>query len=201
MPFQLVVIQGRSANQALKLVAPVTTVGRQDGCQLQIRSSQVSRKHCELFEKKGLLLVKDLGSSNGTFVNGKKVDEQRVLEPGDELTIGAVKFRVEAVSEAPADRPAAGGKPGDTSIAEPVAVGEDDVIDLDEETVAPEVDSEAPSEEAQPVAVEAKDELDIVPEPAQGESEPEAEAAQPELGEDAVAEFLLDLDLDEDDKV
>src|SRR5438093_1150473 len=83
-----------------------TTVGRQEDCQLRIRSSQVSRKHCQLFEKKGLLIVKDLGSSNGTLVNGKKIEEQRVLEPGDELMIGQVTFKVEK-SGGPAS-PAAG---------------------------------------------------------------------------------------------
>ena len=81
MDFELLVVRGRSASEALKLADGVTTVGRQDECQIRIKSSQVSRRHCELFEKKGLLLVKDLGSSNGTFVNGKKIQGQQVLEP------------------------------------------------------------------------------------------------------------------------
>ena len=73
MDFQLVVVKGRSHSGALKLADGVTTVGRQDDCELRIKSSQVSRRHCQLFEKKGLLLVKDLGSSNGVFVNGKRI--------------------------------------------------------------------------------------------------------------------------------
>src|SRR4051812_31589428 len=97
MPYQLVVVRGRAVTPAVKLGPGVTTVGRQEDCQLRIKSSQVSRKHCQLFEKKGLLIVKDLGSSNGTLVNGKKVDDQRVLEAGDELTIGQVKLKVEKV--------------------------------------------------------------------------------------------------------
>src|SRR5215472_3741237 len=94
MDFELVVVQGRSLSSSIKLGDGVTTIGRHDDCQLRIKSSQVSRKHCELFEKKGLLLVKDLGSSNGTLVNGKRIQGQRVLEEGDELAIGPVLLRV-----------------------------------------------------------------------------------------------------------
>src|SRR6266404_1455174 len=97
MDFQLMIVRGRGATDTINLGDGVTTVGRHDDCQLRIKSSQVSRKHCELYEKKGLLLVKDLGSSNGTLVNGKRIKGQRVLEPGDELTIGPVQFRVAKV--------------------------------------------------------------------------------------------------------
>ena len=122
MDFQLVVTRGRSASPSLKLVDGTTTVGRQDDCQLRIASSQVSRRHCQLFEHKGFLLVKDLGSSNGTFVNGKKIAEQRVLEAGDELGIGPVKFRVEKTAPA-ALVPTAPPKPaGDTAIVDAIEI-------------------------------------------------------------------------------
>ncbi len=119
MDFQLVVLRGRSATTALKLGDGVTTAGRHDDCQLRIKSSEVSRRHCQFFEKNGMLLVKDLGSSNGTLLNGKKIEGQRVLEPGDELTIGPVKLRVEKLGQpAPAKVPpvTAAPKPGDTAV-------------------------------------------------------------------------------------
>jgi pSer/pThr/pTyr-binding forkhead associated (FHA) protein len=136
MDYQLVVIRGRSAATAVKLQDGVTTAGRQEECQLRIKSSQVSRKHCELFEKHGLLLVKDLGSSNGTFVNGKKVNGQRVMEPGDELGIGPIVFRVEKIGQPAPARPAApvGGKSSDTAIGDGVGVVEavpDDEFEID----------------------------------------------------------------------
>src|SRR5205085_11230702 len=99
MGFQLVVVQGRSASQTLKVGSGVMTIGRQQDCQLRIASSQVSGKHCQIFEKKGLLLVSDLGSSNGTIVTGKKIAEQRVLEPGDEFTVDSGKFRIEQLED------------------------------------------------------------------------------------------------------
>lgn len=147
MDYQLVVIRGRSAATAVKLQDGITTAGRQDDCQLRIKSSQVSRKHCQLFEKHGMLLVKDLGSSNGTFVNGKKVEGQRVMEPGDELGIGPIVFRIEKVGQPlPTAAPAqpAAAKPHDTAIAEAVAVATsvptaDDDFEIDFES-APDED-------------------------------------------------------------
>src|SRR3954465_8071715 len=115
MDFELVIVQGRSASNTLKLADGVTTIGRHDECQLRIKSSQVSRKHCELFEKKGLLLVKDLGSSNGTLVNGKRIKGQQVLEPGDELSIGPVLLRVAKIGATGTAAPARkAASPGDT---------------------------------------------------------------------------------------
>lgn len=192
MGFQLVVVQGRSAAQALKIGTGVMTVGRQQDCQLRIASSQVSRKHCQLFEKKGLLLVKDLGSSNGTLVNGKRIADQRVLEHGDELTVGSVRFKVERTEDTVlmpgANQPSsAGTKPGDTAIAQPIG-GDDDLIELeeDEETtgvgMAP---GASPAKAAAPVkaAVAAKEEATV------------------EITEDAVADYLLNIELDDDDKL
>ena len=178
MDFQLVITRGRSASQAVKLADGVTTVGRQTGCQLRIASSQVSRKHCQFFEMKGHLLVKDLGSSNGTYVNGKKVVEQQVLEPGDLLTIGQVQFRVEKAAAAPK----VGSRPSDTAVAASAPAGGDVVeIDVDEDS-SPTV-SAAPK--AQPASTDktvATSRKDVEPPPTQV------------LGEEDVAEFLMNID-------
>lgn len=183
MAYQLVVVKGRSANKALKIPADgVTSVGRQQGCQIRISSSQVSRKHCELFEKKGHLLVKDLGSSNGTLINGKKIEGQQVVEVGSILTIGSVVFRVEnAAGGAPSP---VGGKPHDTAVAEPVAVelGEDADYEIEAESESS-VAAASPSGDALPEA-RLDDETD----------------AGTAMGEDDVADFLLEIELDEDDK-
>src|SRR3954470_18439025 len=123
MDYELVIVQGRSVSNTLKLGEGVTTIGRHDECNLRINSPQVSRRHCELFEKKGLLLVKDLGSSNGTFVNGKKIQGQQVLEPGDELMIGQVTLRVAKIGVAPPVKagPASGPSAADTAVVEAIS--------------------------------------------------------------------------------
>ncbi len=197
MDYQLVIVRGRSNSKAIKLADGVTTVGRQDECQIRIKSSQVSRRHCELFEKKGLLLVKDLGSSNGTYVNGARIKDQRVLEPGDELTLGQIKLKVAKVDEAVPS--ASVSKPGATASVEPITVGGafDDAfrIDFGDESApvlptAPKNDQkQAEAEPAPAVAATKAPASQPIP-----EREPESTAA-----DDAVADFLLTIKIDEDE--
>ena len=73
-------------------------IGRGSDVKLTLPHPLVSRRHCELFEREGQLVVRDLGSLNGTFVDSKRIDEDEALEPGRLLTIGTVTFR--AVYEA-----------------------------------------------------------------------------------------------------
>src|SRR5688572_32653396 len=63
------------------------TVGREDNQVIQILDQGVSRTHAEIFRLGGLCFVRDLNSTNGTFVNNIKVTE-KALKPGDEMLIG-----------------------------------------------------------------------------------------------------------------
>ena len=214
MDFELHVVRGRSTSQTLKLMDGVTTIGRQDDCHLRFKSSSVSRKHCELFEKKGMLLIKDLGSANGTIVNGKKISGQQVLEPGDELTIGGIKLRVGKIGQVPAPKPPA----APPRAAKPAPKVDDDFdIDFDslpdavslpdeeEETVVPDVDGfeiplddepappPPPSTDRKPVAATAK-----VSKPAPAKAPDPIPASEPlSAADEAIADFLLDLKLDD----
>lgn len=67
------------------------TIGRSDGVHLRIDSTQVSREHARILKHQGELRIKDLGSTNGTFVNGQRVQEAR-LEHGDILHIATAEF-------------------------------------------------------------------------------------------------------------
>ena len=76
---------------------PIILIGRHPECDVQIRSSKVSRKHCALaevdVEGQSSLCVRDLDSTNGTRINGDVISEGR-LNADDELTIGAFRFKV-----------------------------------------------------------------------------------------------------------
>jgi len=74
-----------------------TLIGRSSKCNLKIASSQVSRKHCEIEISELGVSVRDLGSANGTQVNGKTipVKEPFFLSPGSQLQIGNVTFIVQ----------------------------------------------------------------------------------------------------------
>jgi adenylate cyclase len=68
-------------------------VGRRESCDIVLRFPNVSSRHCELNLIDGYWFVKDLGSSNGTKVNGTRISEQRV-DPGDTLAIAKHAFEV-----------------------------------------------------------------------------------------------------------
>ncbi len=68
-------------------------VGRKEECDLRLDHKSVSKIHCVLVKTDGLLLLRDLGSTNGTRVNGTRVRRAALL-PNDQLTIANFKFRV-----------------------------------------------------------------------------------------------------------
>lgn len=73
----------------------VVVVGRHPDCDAQLRSHRVSRWHCILSREGGEVIVRDLGSRNGTWINGRRVMSGR-LKPGDEMAIGNVFYRLSA---------------------------------------------------------------------------------------------------------
>ena len=76
----------------------VLTIGRSNDAALRIPLAEISREHAELNFSDSTLTIKDLGSSNGTFVNLQRVDEQE-LTAGDSVTIGPVVFTVQIDGE------------------------------------------------------------------------------------------------------
>ncbi len=70
-------------------------IGRGKEASLRLVHSQISRLHCELFEQDGQLLVRDLASLNGTFVDEQRVDEPCALISGCKLKVGSVEFQVQ----------------------------------------------------------------------------------------------------------
>ena len=156
MNYSLQVVRGRSEANTLKLMDGVNSIGRHDDCVIRIRSSQVSRRHCELFEEEDKLILRDLGSSNGTFVNGKRVLGKQTLKPGDVLTIGGVTLRVDLLRGA--SKPAEGSSAsqpaaGDTAEVKALPVAEDDF----------EMELEEDEEEFEIALENEPDHLDIIP--------------------------------------
>lgn len=103
-----------------------TVIGRRSECTLRIPTSDVSRQHCALTIAGKELLVKDLGSTNGTFVNQKRVADYK-LRAGDKLTVGPVTFTVQIDGMPATIKPDAGQ--AKTAVA---AAGGDEVLDLDQ---------------------------------------------------------------------
>ena len=87
----LVVVRGPNAGSRFLLDRDATTVGRHPDSDIFLDDVTVSRRHAELARAEGGVRLKDLGSLNGSYVNGERVEE-RVLATGDEVQIGRFKL-------------------------------------------------------------------------------------------------------------
>jgi pSer/pThr/pTyr-binding forkhead associated (FHA) protein len=76
-------------------------IGRSEEADVRLSDRWTSRQHCRLEERDGVLVVRDLGSRHGTWVNQNRVVESPIL-PGDQLSVGLVTLRAKYE---PADRP------------------------------------------------------------------------------------------------
>src|SRR5262245_57453034 len=132
MDAKLVVAKGKTDVREIALDGESTIIGRRNDCSLRIPSPLVSRQHCVLKRAENRLLVKDLGSSNGTFVNGAKV-KQKELKSGDTLGVGPITFIVQlgdkVLSPSDTARPGARNAVVSEDVADFVVTGEDDAGD------------------------------------------------------------------------
>jgi pSer/pThr/pTyr-binding forkhead associated (FHA) protein len=91
----LVLLKKSGNNKAFRLPGAVTTLGRREDCDLRIPLADVSRRHCQIEFKEDAVKVRDIGSSNGTWLNGKKLEEETLLGSGDILKVGSAFFGVQ----------------------------------------------------------------------------------------------------------
>jgi serine phosphatase RsbU (regulator of sigma subunit)/pSer/pThr/pTyr-binding forkhead associated (FHA) protein len=84
----LQIVNGPLSGQLFHLDRELTIIGRNPDCDLVLPPKSVSRKHASIHRKSGGFELKDIGSTRGTFVNGKKVTEPWLLEDGQTLQIG-----------------------------------------------------------------------------------------------------------------
>ena len=94
----LFVIQGRDQGTRFRLDGTTVTIGRGTSNQVQLHDTEVSREHAELMQRGDKLVLRDLGSSNGTFVNGSPVREHE-LASGDQLQLGRTLLLYTGVTE------------------------------------------------------------------------------------------------------
>lgn len=90
----------------LELASGTTALGRRENNPLCLPDGSISSRHCELTETDGQLTIRDLGSTNGTFINGERVEEG-VVAPGETFKLGNVEVCYEVDASAPAPAPEA----------------------------------------------------------------------------------------------
>ncbi len=90
----LKVLEGAKTGTKIAVKKDEFLIGRSQKCHLCAGSSSVSRNHCAITRNDAAVSIQDLGSRNGTLVNGKKIAEKVELSSGDEIGIGTLKMLV-----------------------------------------------------------------------------------------------------------
>jgi len=122
----LVMFRSDGDRRSFSLTRDITVVGRREDCDLRIPLGDVSRKHCRLVRDGDVFRLEDLGSSNGTYHNGQRVQEA-TLSPGDSVQVGPVVFvlqidgvpaddELNPVTAQPAEAASGGGSPEEAAL-------------------------------------------------------------------------------------
>jgi pSer/pThr/pTyr-binding forkhead associated (FHA) protein len=106
---KLVILNQGMTGRGHELNVDRTTIGRVEDNTFQIADPSVSSHHCEVHLRGEEILIRDLNSTNGSFINGEKIAE-KILKPGETLRLGQVELKLEAEG-APASAPAAASAP------------------------------------------------------------------------------------------
>ena len=137
---ELRVISGKQAGSLIPLSSGRFLIGREEDCHLRPGNDLVSRHHCVFKTDEYSVRIRDLGSTNGTFVNGERLNGEIMLNTGDQVKVGTLEFEVlvHEGSETPAETDAQAapvtieGEPdaSQTMVEMPVTGGEDSSQDL-----------------------------------------------------------------------
>lgn len=164
----LVMFRSDGEKRSFSLSREMTVIGRRQDCDLMIPLGEISRKHCRIIREGDTLRLEDLGSSNGTFHNGRRIQEI-ILSPGDTIQVGPVTFVIQ-IDGVPSDdevQPFAHGAAAGAA----ATAGEDELEELPNEPPAIQTRSrstpaddelEVLDEEGGPPVPGADDELEVL---------------------------------------
>ncbi len=132
-PPVLIVLTGKYKGKRVKLTDAETVIGRDESAKIRVATQELSRQHCLLIVSEAGVLVRDLGSRNGTFINGMPIAEETLLKPGDTLTTGPMTFELEG-DEPPSSRKSAIPTSAKKGKADPKTTDDDIASWLTDET-------------------------------------------------------------------
>jgi pSer/pThr/pTyr-binding forkhead associated (FHA) protein len=151
MQVVLVMFKPDGERRSFSVARDVTVIGRREDCDLRIPLGDISRKHCRLIKDGNVLKLEDLGSSNGTYRNGERIQETE-LSPGDTIQLGPIAFvvQIEGVPEEDEMQPMVRGA-APAQADEEAEILEEAVLEEDE-TAPPVAASSVPDGEFDPMA-------------------------------------------------
>jgi sigma-B regulation protein RsbU (phosphoserine phosphatase) len=97
------VATGAGAGRQFQIDSDETVIGRSGGLPITLEGANISRRHARILREAGRFFVEDLGSSNGTYINDRKIATRTPLVPNDTLRVGPYSFRFQADTTPPAD--------------------------------------------------------------------------------------------------
>ena len=172
---RLRVIGGKHSNQLIPLSHKKFLIGREQDCQLRPNSELVSRHHCIFTVDDFSIRLRDLGSTNGTLVNGERIRKEVVLNAGDQVTVGSLEFEIQIGT--PEEAPA------------PTTPIEDTMVQTGSDTLneMPAISAAAAAESVEPMGDEAAETTSQAPADTEKSDAPPAAPAEPAQTEAAAA--------------
>src|SRR5438445_9606369 len=119
MPFSVILTEKGGATQRLDFESEEITIGRVDENDICLPKGNISKKHTKIVVKDGKIIVLDLKSTNGTYVNGKKLAGPQVISPDDKVYIGDFILNVEPPDLGAGVEPDAAPQDGDEVAEQP----------------------------------------------------------------------------------
>ncbi len=99
MDVDLTLFKKNGSRKTFSLRSDTTIIGRDDDCDLRIPLKDVSRRHCQVSRNNESLKIRDLDSRNGTFINGKRINDETTARAGDYITIFPLTFLLQIDGE------------------------------------------------------------------------------------------------------
>jgi predicted component of type VI protein secretion system len=189
MKWALVVDRGGSKGKVIPIRISPLSIGRDDDCQLRTSNPYVSHHHCELLTEDDKIILRDCNSTNGTFLNDRRIDKEAELHEGDRLKIGPMAFVIHQTNDA------ANHKIADSENATAEAPSKQKRA-VDEDAIGEmllELDEKAHNDQAPPGSWKkpSAEEFRNSPEPAASRQPPQAREKEPDPAAAKVASQML----------
>lgn len=126
MQLKLKILKGSHAGEVLKVTREKFIIGRDEDCHLRPNSDRVARQHCVIQLHAGSATIRDMGSKDGTFVNGERILGEYELKKGDRIEVGPLSFEASFTTDVQGTK-----RPEVKSVAEAVSRTAGSARDLD----------------------------------------------------------------------
>jgi hypothetical protein len=123
MRVKLTVLRGSNKGKNILIAKPQYVLGRDESCNLRLQHESISRKHCAFFIHSDKITIRDLGSRNGTLLNGIRLASETEVKTGDTIQFGPLDFSVQLI-----DRHGNPIKVEPASVSGPAKTGDSGVI-------------------------------------------------------------------------